>query len=114
MMVKEQLTKNSHCADGNKSPKSNKDTQLMLLVNVLQLYFKIIVSLSHSVCLQPLFFHCVYPPIVLHHYDKSVNIDIISLHHDDSSSCRKPLINSACACMGVHVLVGVYARALPC
>lgn len=55
MMVKEQFTKNNHCADGNKSSKSNKYKQLMLLVNVLQLGFKITVSL----CLHPLFPLCI-------------------------------------------------------
>lgn len=54
---KSSLQKNSHCVDGNKSSKSNKNKQLMLLVNVPQLCFKISVFL----CLEPLC-HCVYPP----------------------------------------------------
>lgn len=102
MMVKEQFTKkkNSHCADGNKSSKSNKNKQLMLLVNVPQLCFKIPVSVCNHFPIV-----CIHP--ALHCDDRSVNIDIISLHNDDSSSCRKLLISSACACMWVCVFVWV-------
>lgn len=81
MMVKEQFIKkkqNIHCVDGNKSLKSNKNKQLMLLVSVPQLCFKIPVSL----CLNHFPIVCILP--ALHCYDRSVNIDIISLHHDDS------------------------------
>lgn len=64
--------------------------------------------LSLSVC-NHFPFVCILP--ALHCYDRSVNIDIISLHHDDSSSCRKPLISSACACMCARGSGGVGVRA---
>lgn len=69
-------------------------------------------SLSLSLCLQPLS-HCVHPPSTTL-YDRSVNIDVISLHHDDSSTCRKLLISSACACMCARVLGFLCAQTHNC
>lgn len=60
--------------------------------------------LSLSACSH---FSIVHILSVLHCYDRSVNIDIISLHHGDSLSCWKPLISSACAPENVHRLAVV-------
>ena len=109
-MVKEQFTKNIHHADGNKSPKSNKNTHVTQLVRApqLSLRFK---HLCRSLLATTFPFVFIHP--ALHCYDRSVNIDIISLHCDDSPSCRKPLISSVCACMCASAFVVVCRRARP-
>lgn len=72
----------------------------MLLVSVPQLSFKVSVC-SHFAIV------CILP--ALHCYDRSVNIDIISLYHG-SLSCREPLISSACACMCLSMWVRACAH----
>lgn len=72
----------------------------MLLVSVPQLSFKVSVC-SHFAIV------CILP--ALHCYDRSVNIDIISLYRG-SLSCREPLISSACACMCLSIWVRACAH----
>lgn len=67
----------------------------MLLASVPQLCFKSVSLFNYAI---------VHILPALHCYDRSVNIDIISLHCSDSLSCRKLLISSVCACKTVHIL----------
>lgn len=95
-------------ANGKESSKNNKIKQLSLLASVPQLALK---CPSLAACCH---FSIVNVPSVLYCYDRSVNVDIISLHHGDSLSCRKPLISSTRAPVNAQGLKWMCSRTQQC